>query len=320
MPAAFSPPTPRPITPSRSPPNAPPDRWRARSSIFGPVVGVTTSNVSRSAIAVFDPKASANGIILLDPSDDNAMYRTGSGSITINNGNLVVDSNNASAVNWGSGGTLTAQAVFVTAGGSGTVDGVTTYWSQPPLPDPLGSLAAPPKPGTSTTSTSTSGTLQPGYYPNGINCGSNSVTLAKGTYWLDKGTSLHAINQTGSGTFNASAGCLLYIHTGDLNLNGSGGFAVAPLNDASAYANVCVYQDRSDSSADTINGSGSYTNSGIIYLPASAVTYTGSGVCNGTQLICYTLKMTGTSAMVINFNPNIGAVTDTAQHVSYLAR
>ena len=217
---------------------------------------------------------------------------------------------------------LTAQAVFVTASGSGNIGGQTTYWGQAALADPLGSLAAPAKPGQSTTSGSTSGTLQPGYYPNGINCGSNSVTLASGTYWLDQGTALHAINQTGSGTFNASAGCLIYIHTGDLNISGSGGFVVAPLNDGSAYANVAVYQDRSDSSADSINGSGTYTNKGIVYLPASAVTYTGSGVCNGTQLICYTLKMTGTSSMTINFDPTIGVVTDKSvtQHISYLVQ
>jgi Flp pilus assembly protein TadG len=148
--------------------------------------------------------------------------------------------------------------------------------------DPLASLPVPSQPANSTTYSNTTpnsgATLQPGYYPNGINLNSNvAVTLAPGLYYMN-GT----IN-VNSGATLSGTGVELYFANGSLQLNsGSTAQLTAPTTTSSTTgvtAGMLDWQSSNNGTGmDIDSGSSSYFQ-GVIYLPDAELTLnSGSGV------------------------------------------
>ncbi len=148
--------------------------------------------------------------------------------------------------------------------------------------DPLANLAAPTQPANSSTYNNTtpiSGvTLQPGYYPNGINLNSNvAVTLASGLYYMNGSINVD------SGATLAGTGVELYFANGSLQANsGSTVQLAAPTTTSSTTgtnAGMLDWAASTNSSAmDIDSGSSSYFQ-GVIYLPDAQLTLnSGSGV------------------------------------------
>lgn len=165
--------------------------------------------------------------------------------------------------------------------------------------DPLASLTPPTKPANSitagNTTPSTGATLQPGYYPNGVNLNSNvSVTLSPGVYYMNG-----SINVNSGATLTGN-GVTLYFTSGSLQLNsGSTAKLSAPATSTNGgNANMLVWNSRSNGSGMSIDtGSSSYFN-GVIYLPTQTLTLnSGSGVnINGTA----TSTALDVNAMIVN--------------------
>ena len=72
------------------------------------------------------------------------------------------------------------------------------------------------------------------------------------------------------------------------------------------YANITMYQDRSNSFQDSITGqtTGSLNITGTVYLPAAKLTLTGSGAdySIGSQYIVYQLVCTGSGNFNVVYN------------------
>ncbi len=141
--------------------------------------------------------------------------------------------------------------------------------------DPLASLPAPTKPANSSTASnttpSTGATLQPGYYPSGINLNSNvSVTLAAGLYYMNGSINVD------SGATISGTGVELYFTSGGLQLNsGSTAQLTAPTTTSSTAgttAGMLIWQSSTNTNGmDIDSGSTSYFN-GVIYLPDATLT------------------------------------------------
>lgn len=141
--------------------------------------------------------------------------------------------------------------------------------------DPLASLSAPTKPANSTTYNNTTpnngATLQPGYYPNGINLNSNvGVTLASGLYYMNGSINVN------SGATLSGTGVELYFTSGGLQLNsGSTAQLTAPTTTSSTAgttAGMLVWQSSTNSNGMAIDSGSSSYFTGVIYLPDATLT------------------------------------------------
>jgi Flp pilus assembly protein TadG len=285
--------------------------------IFGPMVNVRTSNVSRTATAMTRPLSA--GLIVLNKTASPAIQLTGTGSnpakINIPNGGVVVDSSDSQAIQWTGHPTIVATSLAIdgndTSVSSGGVYPSGSLSLQAPyVPDPLASLPAPAKP--STAGSIVGGILQPGYYASGLPSGK----LASGIYWVDADSKTNlAIELKGNSTIDGTAGVLIYLHTGGIAMGGNTGMALAPLS-SGTYAGISIFQDRANSSADSLQGTSGSTTTGRLYMPAAAVSVQGTPDSEATQLICDTLTVQGSAQLNINYDHSY----DIQQHESFLVK
>ncbi len=272
----------------------------ALNLIFGPIFGITTSNVSRQAIAMTNPLGA--GVILLNKTASPSLQFTGTGSnsdkVNISNGGaMVVDSNSSTAVQWTGHPTIAASALYITGNDTAvTTGGVfptgNLVLQSPAVADPLASVPPPPQ-GTN-RSGSSGPNIQPGYYPNGLPSG--DLVMAAGVYYIDGGISLK-----GNNTIDATAGVLIYLHTGGISMGGNTGISISPIT-TGAYNGMSFYEDRSDTSAVTLQGTSGANNSGLMYFPSAHVSIAGDPNATASQLIADTLDVQGNAQFNVNYN------------------
>ncbi|MDB5293235.1 MAG: hypothetical protein JWL69_4476 [Phycisphaerales bacterium] len=282
--------------------------------IFGQIVNITTANVTRSAIAMTRPLSA--GLIVLNRTANPAIQFTGTGSnptkINIPNGGVVVDSSNDQAIQWTGQPTIAANTLAIvgndTAVQTGGVYPSGSLTLQAPyVADPLASLPAPAQPAIS--GVFQNGAWQPGYY-----AASNPITggkLAPGIYWVDGGINLGKGNQS----IDASAGCLIFLHTGGISITGNQTIIINPMT-TGAYAGISFYEDRTNSSPVTLQGTSGATSTGRFYFPSAPVTIQGTPNSFATQVICDTLAIGGNAQLNINYDHSL----DVQQHESFLAK
>lgn len=271
---------------------------------FGPAFGVNNVNISRTAIATLQGGAGGGaGMLLLSPNANPALSLTGNGKITVLDGDIMVDSNASKAVTLTGNGSLTADNIRVVGGysttGNGSLNGeVKTGVTA--MSDPLVNLPPPSVSnnlGTVSLTGNQSATLNPGYYPGGISLtGNGSLTLNPGVYNLG-GAGLQI---TGNGSVTAN-GVMIYLSGGaGVSLTGNGSVTITPPS-SGTYQGVSIYQDRANTTADSLTGNGNLHLDGVIYLPAAQVTLTGNGDTIGSELIANTAKLTGNGNVNINY-------------------
>jgi hypothetical protein len=261
--------------------------------LFAPIFGISTSEVSRQAIAMNRQLGAA--ILLLSPSANPALQLTGSGStkdkIVATNGAVVVDSSSTTAVQWTGNPYITAGELDIVGNdtavaSSGVYPSGALVLNAPVEPDPLASLPVPAK-GTQQTQPSSGGTFQPGYYPDGITVGG---TLSPGIYYVDNGITLKG-NDALSGT-----GVMIYMASGGISLNGNTTIDIsAPTS--GTYAGISYFEARTNSSPVELRGTTGFTDTGTLYFPAGSVTLRGTPNSYGNQLIANTLTIAGDGAI-----------------------
>jgi Flp pilus assembly protein TadG len=268
--------------------------------IFAPMFGISTSNVSRQAIAMNSPLGA--GVILLNKTASPSLQLTGTGShpakVNVTNGGaVVVDSNSSTAVGWSGNPAINASSLYIvgndTAVKTGGVypSGNLTLNSDV-MPDPLASLPPPPQ---GTNRDGSSGpNIQPGYYPNGLPSG--NLVLAAGVYYIDGGIAL-----SGSRTIDASAGVMLFLHTGGISMGGSSSITINPPT-SGTYKGISFYSARGNTSAVTLQGTPGANSSGTFYFPSAHVSIAGNPTSTASQLIADTLDVQGNSELNINYN------------------
>jgi hypothetical protein len=228
----------------------------------------------------------------------------------------VDDSSASQALLHNGSGTLTTTSNAVTGGylnnGSGSIS-PTPATSVPPASDPLSYLAAPTVgsctyPSQVIYNGSGSYTANPGVYCGGILVnGSLSLTLNQGLYIIKGGSLLF----NGSGTITSTGNGVTFYITGGASatLNGSQTFQLTAPTTGS-LAGILFFQDRSDSSSATINGSNTSTFTGALYFPAAQLTYNGSGPLSAyTILVANTIVFNGSSTINDNYTSLPGGVS-----------
>jgi Flp pilus assembly protein TadG len=160
--------------------------------------------------------------------------------------------------------------------------------------DPLSGLTLPTQPANSTTAGNTTpssgATLQPGYYPNGVNLNSNvSVTLAPGVYYMNGSINVN------SGATLAGTGVTLFFESGSLQMNSNSSVIQlsAPTTSTNgSNANMLIWEPSTNSSGMTIDTSSSSFFTGTMYLPGGRLTLnSGAGV---------TINASGVAAIDVN--------------------
>lgn len=273
--------------------------------LFGPAFGVTTAGASAQAIAMIQSGNGSAGLLVLSPKASGAINIPGGESVTVQGGNIQVNSSSSKAVIIPGSGHLTANNVNIVGGYSFSNNGGTSsplHTGAASVPDPLAGIAPP-------TVTNNMGgvslsegamTISPGYYPNGISLnGSSRLTMNPGIYNIG-GTGLKL---TSSSRLTA-AGVMIYLSgNAPLNLNGNGPVLITPPDPVAypQYAGISIFQDRADTATDSITGTSTFQVDGAIYLPSAPVTLPGSGGTFGAQLIVNTLNIPGSGTMQINF-------------------
>ncbi len=274
---------------------------------FGPAFGVNTVDVQSTAIAIATPPAV---LLVLDPHASAAMNLSAGGSVTVEGGNIQVDSDSPTGLSGVGTGTIRAVTTSMVGNyqlaGSNQLLGRVNVKSAS-IPDPLASLPTPPQSadqGTVVVTGSQVRTLSPGYYSGGITAvGSASVTLQPGLYTLG-GVGLSV---AGNASLTAN-GVMIYTQgTGAIALSGNGAITITPPNpavntfpDASQFQAIAIFQDRSDTAPARIAGNGRFNITGAIYIPSAAMTVSGNGDTIGSAVIVKTLTVTGQGTLTVN--------------------
>jgi hypothetical protein len=291
---------------------------RAFSAIFGsdPV------HIQARAVAVGKWTPFRDGILVLDPHASGSLNSNGGGTVTIQNADVIVDSDSATAVVGTGGGKITAPNFYITGAPGDTTSGGATisgniYSGQTPTPDPLAYLPEPdPKTMVqqSNNQTHASGnqtlSLQPGVYKGGITVsGQASLTMAPGIYYMDGG----GFSFTGQG--NLSADGVMIVNdpkssSDRININGNGSVDMSPPT-SGIYQGISLWQTRSSTNEIDITGNGGSQMSGTFYAQHGTLKVTGNGGNNviGSQYISYDVNLGGNGGFQVNWQQQATART-----------
>ena len=206
----------------------------------------------------------------------------------------------------------------------------------PPLPDPLcpNPAACTPPPtwnpaadlssgGETLTISSGTHVLEPGYYSGGFYITGGDITLKPGIYVLAGGPKGKGGLVIGGNAYFCAKGVMFYItgtgkSMGKVDLAGTGniritppdpestdfcgaGFAYPPGIDFASYSTISIFQDRANTNDARIVGTTVMDIDGTLYFPRAHVDLTGTGDGFGNQLIAWTIEISGTGNIVINY-------------------
>jgi Flp pilus assembly protein TadG len=277
---------------------------QAAPTYFMKLFNLTSMNVSGRAVAGLG--AASGCIYTLDTSGTDVGY-TGSGTLSMPDCGIVIDSASSNALNLVGSASIVAQSIGIVGGynetGSGTIS-PTPVTGLAPVADPLSWLQAPSYVSSSCLADphytgSTSHTIGPSVAGgtvcyNGLSIvGSGSLTLNPGVYVING-----SFSSTGSGNISGS-GVTIYLAppTGALSLTGSGALNItAPTS--GPYDGILFFEDSADTNAMKITGSGGSDMEGIFYAPSASFTLTGSaGSTFYADLVVSSLSVTGSGSM-----------------------
>jgi Flp pilus assembly protein TadG len=268
---------------------------------FSAVLGHTLSTVSVRATATYT-SGTGSCVYVLNPTANQALSVKGAASLQTSC-SIFVNSSSSDAVDMvGTSNITTAGGATTNINGNWHGTGNTSISPSPNLgvgttADPFASLPAPAVGSCTNTGVNVSGsgssTLDPGVYCGAISLGgSGTVSLNPGVYVLKNG-----ISTSGSVTVSGS-GVTLYVLGGGASMAGSGALTLSAQT-SGTYQGIVIFQDRSNSSAATFVGSTAMNLTGVLYMPAAAMSYTGtSGADAGnTTIVADTLQMVGTTSL-----------------------
>jgi len=251
------------------------------------------------------------------------LWFSGTGDTTINGGSVFSNSNAdsmscQSGVQDGSGAITVGpppENIQVVGsfdlGGSGAVDPLPVVEGAPqdtlrPIPTP--DCSGLPDYGAKSVNAGKSATLDPGRYSSISFKAGASVTLNPGMYCI-YGTK----GFTGTGGSITGTGVMIYMQDGGFDLGGNSLVALAAEDDSDVlvdpsdndWMGMLVYTDPSNTNEVKLTGSTGTTYTGTIFAASADCTINGTGDNIGllsTQIICNTVKITGTAQVNIDYN------------------
>jgi hypothetical protein len=253
------------------------------------------------------------------------LWFSGTGNTTITGGSVFSNSNAdsvscQSGVQDGSGaitvGPTPANIQVVGGfdlGGSGSVSPLPVVEGAPqddlrPIPTP--DCSALPDYGAVSVVAGKSATLGPGRYASISFKAGASVTLNPGMYCI-YGTK----GFTGTGGSISGSGVMIYLQDGGFDLGGNSLVALAAEDKSGVlvdpadndWRGMLVYADPNNSNPVKLTGNTGTTYTGTVFAASSDCTINGTGDNIGllsSQIICNTVKITGTAQVNIDYNPD----------------
>ena len=234
-------------------------------------------------------------------------------------GRVVIDSSSSNATVSNGSNVLMTAPEFVVSGptapdehfvGEKTIDA-------PPTPDPLAYLP-PPSPGATIPGNgkyNKSETLEPGFYPDGIQASATGVvlTLNPGIYYLGSG----GLSITG-GAGVIGEGVMIYnagtANQDKITITGTGEVSLSPMT-TGIYRGILLFQNRANLEDVTVTGSGNMNITGTIYAPGAQLNVKGEGDLVGSQYIVYRVNITGNGVLNVNYDENNSVKTRIIQLV-----
>jgi Flp pilus assembly protein TadG len=269
--------------------------------LFAALAGVSSSDVSRSAIATIGGPSIDAGLILLNRHAASALHMNGSsGNIRVLNAGVQVNSDSTSAVTGNGHPTITAQALFVAGNNPGAgalLSGGVLSINAPPVQDPLAGLPTPAVPAAPVGNTSS--VINPGLYNNNFPTNRN-VKLNPGLYYIRGGMTVNG-NRTIDARATAGQGVVLYFETGTIDMGGNSKLLINPPT-SGPYAGVSIFQARGNTASPDFGGTNSDVSTGTFYFPNAAVRLHGNPGTFASQLIADTLQTNGNVDLNITYN------------------
>jgi Flp pilus assembly protein TadG len=284
---------------------------------FLSTIGINTMTVSVRAVAY--EGNGPNCIYAMDPTASSAL--SGSGSASIQSGcGVMVDSSSSSAIVLSGSASVTAPAIGVVGGYSGSGSASLT-----PTPktgvitasDPLAYVQAPTVGSCAHTNFSVSNggssssyyQLYPGTYCGGITVSNGFLQFNAGTYVLAGG----GLTSKGGPVMNGAA-VTFY------NTNGTGGYQAITLTGGTTsnfsaptsgpLAGILFFQDRSiptSAAGSTVSGNATSTFDGALYFPTTTLTYSGNSSVNGYSIVVADkIALSGNSSLGTNYSSLTG--------------
>jgi len=271
-------------------------------TLFSAALGQNWTQVSVQSVAAIFKGTAGGCVYVLDPSASGAWTQSGgnfgtgcgiyinssSGSaLTMSGGNLVVGSgNNISIVGakLQSGGTTT-----FTGGGS-------LKTGQTAVANPISGLTAPTPAGSCTANPNYSGgvgqnniTIPSGTYC-GIGISGGTGLVLSGTYIIKTGS----FSVSGGNITTAAGGATIYFPPSNASgtLSNSGGNMTLTAPTSGTLQGFAIWKDSATANSYSMSG-GNVTINGIIYMPATAVTYSGGNTPVTQTIIVDTITMSG---------------------------
>lgn len=198
------------------------------------------------------------------------------------------------------------------SGGSGSVDPAPVEGASQdelrPMPQP--DCSSLPDHGKKKVNASETATLEPGRYEEITVLAGGTANLNPGMYCIygNKGF-------TGNGGTITGTGVMIYMQDGPFDLGGNSVVNLAAEQDdgdlvdaaGNDWKGMLVYVDSSNSSDVKLTGGSGTTYTGTVLALSSECTINGTGDSIGflsSQIICDTVKITGTAQVNIDFNEN----------------
>jgi hypothetical protein len=269
---------------------------------FGRVIGITkvtnkVEAVARAKPPVFSPMFYGNAIVGLSPDDCKAVVYQGNANTTVTGSGIYVNSNCESSAffNNSSSAQLTAPCLQSVGGieykpGAINIPPACIITGAAPLPPPIY-----PNPTCSDNAEKDGNTLSPGNY-NGTFPPAGVTELESGVYCVN-------------GNFRLNAGDVLngteviIRVSGDVRWNGGATINLsAPTS--GPFEGLLLFLPEGNTNEVEINGNSGSTFTGTILAPSASVSINGSGGVTGlnSQVIGYTVNLSGTSNTTINYN------------------
>ena len=283
-------------------------------TFFARVIGIPqvtnrVEAVTRAIPSGITPLFDGNAVVGLAPHDCKSVTYQGNANTTITGSNIFVNSdcsdaaffNNSSAASLtvpclNSVGGITYNPGAINVSGGCLASGAAPYVYPPEnyfYPD-----VVCPAGGSQTGSTLNPGTYSGQFPPSGVTTLASGVYCVNGDFRVNGGDTL-----TGNGVFIVmQSGDVLFNGGATLNLSAIPG----PMDpDSNPYGGLLLYMPMSNCDTITINGNSASTFTGTIFAPCADVSIlgTGAGGLNG-QVIGYTVDLSGTSEVIINYNNN----------------
>ena len=310
-------------TPPTSGPNAGNKRsvevllTRSQPRFFSALISSTPVPIGARAVATVSPSVSAACVLALSPTASQAVSVSGATDVSLQ-GCDVASNSNASDAFWmaNSSAKLATNCVYSVGGAVsssnlqlGECDSAKEY--QQVIQDPYANVAEPSINIPCETDTNVT-VFTPTYaHPSGVMamriCGGldikKQVTFKPGLYIIDGGNLTLNGNGTATDAGLAVQGATFFL-TGNaaLKLTGNGSLNLqAPTS--GPFSGILIFGSRSQTGlTHSIQGNTGSTTQGAIYVPTSAITFSGnSSTTNGcTQIIGLTVEFTGNSSLRSN--------------------